>query len=386
MANFTIKPFQNPSGATVYRVSGFIGKRRIRENHGDETTALQAKQNHEREAANLPALPLVTTRLTECQAAEAEAAFHRLNGSPLTLSQAVEFALKNFAPSARTITVQKAFDEFMLSKKRENCRPATLRNLRDRLQPLAKAQPESLLNEITTATLEPFIFGHGSPINQRNNHLVLSNFFNWAKRNKYVAVSPLESVGYVKLERREVEILTVAQCRAVVRAARDHKGGKFLPFVTLALFCGIRPTEISRLTWDNINLQNGLVTIGGNAAKLRGRRTVEIPANAAEFLLMHATKKTPLAGHEWRKHGLAKIKSLAGLKAWPADVLRHTAITHHFAQHAHEGRTAAWAGNSPVIIHRHYKGLVSDPEDTKNFWAITPESLNNITTLNTKAA
>jgi integrase len=270
MANFTIKPFQNPSGATVYRVSGFIGKRRIRENHGDETTALQAKQNHEREAANLPALPLVTTRLTECQAAEAEAAFHRLNGSPLTLSQAVEFALKNFAPSARTITVQKAFDEFMLSKKRENCRPATLRNLRDRLQPLAKAQPESLLNEITTATLEPFIFGHGSPINQRNNHLVLSNFFNWAKRNKYVAVSPLESVGYVKLERREVEILTVAQCRAVVRAARDHKGGKFLPFVTLALFCGIRPTEISRLTWDNINLQNELVTIGGNARERGG--------------------------------------------------------------------------------------------------------------------
>jgi hypothetical protein len=53
--------------------------------------------------------------------------------------------------------------------------------------------------------------------------------------------------------------------------------------------------------------------------------------------------------------------------------LRHTAISMHFAQHQHEGRTAAWAGNSPDMIHRHYKGLVSKA-DAAQFWAISPSA------------
>jgi hypothetical protein len=37
---------------------------------------------------------------------------------------------------------------------------------------------------------------------------------------------------------------------------------------------------------------------------------------------------------------------------------RHTAISNHPAYFQHEGKTAAWARNSPDINQRHYKGLL----------------------------
>ena len=46
-----------------------------------------------------------------------------------------------------------------------------------------------------------------------------------------------------------------------------------------------------------------------------------------------------------------------GLRAWVPDYMRHTALSNNFAHNKHEGETASWAGNSPNIIHRHYKGV-----------------------------
>src|SRR5205823_4433814 len=66
---------------------------------------------------------------------------------------------------------------------------------------------------------------------------------------------------------------------------------------------------------------------------------------------------------------LAKVKNAAGfngkegekgLRPWVPDYMRHTAISNHFAHHKHEGETASWAGNSPNVIHRHYKALVKE--------------------------
>jgi hypothetical protein len=45
------------------------------------------------------------------------------------------------------------------------------------------------------------------------------------------------------------------------------------------------------------------------------------------------------------------------------------ALSNLFAHFKHEGQTEAWAGNSPDVIHRHYKGLVGEV-DAAEFWNI----------------
>ncbi len=56
--------------------------------------------------------------------------------------------------------------------------------------------------------------------------------------------------------------------------------------------------------------------------------------------------------------------------------MRHTAISMYLAKHQHEGEAATWAGNSPNVIHRHYKGLVKEADATE-FWNITPVTVKS---------
>lgn len=392
---FLIRPFFNPSGKKVFRVTGWLNGKRIRENHSSEQHAVTAKQDYERAALNMAPLPAITTRLTADQAAEAEACFQRIAGRPFTLTQAIDYTLLNFSPAQKTITVGAALDIFIKSKKDGNRRDNTIRSLENRLKAFKKDFNNRLISDIQSDALRPLIFRkESSAVNQDNDYRALTNFFNWAMKQKYCDKSPMVNIDKIRLDRNEPQILSLNEVRALIYATQTYKSGILMPYVTLALFCAIRPTEISRLTWDDIDLEDKAVTINAKIAKMRGRRIVAISDNAVEFLLTHHSEKTPLVGTNWRKdfdavklaagfgsqdkehndHILANChcKECYPLKPWTPDVLRHTGISHHLALHEHEGKTAAWAGNSPDVIQRHYKGLVKQKESA-DFWEIRPQ-------------
>ena len=376
---FSIQPFTNPSGQVVHRVTGKLNGQRIRENFKTEGEAVTRKHNLEREAANLAPLPAVTTRLTADQCAEAEHAYRRLAGSSLNLTLAVEFALERYTPSAQSCSVNEAFSRFLTSKRAENKRPATLRTLEQRLNRLLQACGRQLVNTIQPEQLRPLIFReHTSKVNQESDYRAFSNFFNWCVRQEFTAISPLGKIGRIKVDRDEPQVLTVPECRKLLTAAQAHNGGALVPYLVLALFAGIRPKEIERLTWADIDLPSAVVTIGAKIAKMRARRLVSLSQNAVGILAPYALRAVPIYPGNWRK-GFDAVKLAAGfgkptteapeLKPWVMDILRHTAISMHLATYSNEGLTAAWAGNSPDIIQRHYKGLVR-PADASDFWQI----------------
>ena len=142
-----------------------------------------------------------------------------------------------------------------------------------------------------------------------------------------------------------------------------------MPYLSLALFCGLRPKELERLNWDDIALDEKLVTIRGAAAKLRERRIVELTDNVSEWLREHHGQHA-IVGENFRrdfdavrrlsgfKGSVYRKKCDAVLKPWPADVLRHVAISYWQAKFKDEGKCADRHGNSVEVIHRHYRGLV----------------------------
>ena len=290
-AQFYIAPFTNPSGQVVHRVTGKLNGQRIRENFKTEGDAIVRKQNLEREAANLAPLPAVTTRLTADQCAEAESAYRRLAGSSLNLTLAVEFALERYTPSAQSCSVNEAFSRFLTSKRAENKRPTTLRTLEQRLNRLLQACGHQLVNTVQPEQIRPLIFReHTSKVNQESDYRAFSNFFNWCVRQEFAAVSPLAKIGRIKVDRDEPRVLTVPECRRLLNAAQSHDGGPLVPHLVLALFAGIRPKEIERLTWPDVDLPSAVVTIGAKIAKMRARRLVSLSANAVDLLAPHALR------------------------------------------------------------------------------------------------
>jgi hypothetical protein len=58
--------------------------------------------------------------------------------------------------------------------------------------------------------------------------------------------------------------------------------------------------------------------------------------------------------------------------------LRHAFCTYHFAADANENQTAQQAGNSPAMIHAHYKGLATKAEARKWFAVKPKKSVGNV--------
>ena len=219
-----------------------------------------------------------------------------------------------------------------------------------------------------------------------SDRAVLTGFFGWCVRNQFCLVNPVENVEKTKINEPDPAILSLPEVRNLVSAAQSYKDGVCLPYVALGLFCAIRPAELARLSWDDIDLKGRMVTIQGGAAKKRKRRVVEISKNAVKLLAPHASNKTPIRGKNWRRDFDA-VKRASGTLTWrngteskvgKADLMRHTGVSYHLAFHKHEGLTATWAGNSPNVLHSHYKGLVKKAADAKAFWAIRPQATGKV--------
>ena len=379
-ARFKIIPFHNPSGKEVFRVSGCTKEgKQIRENFPTMTEATIRQQALESEFHGLPTSARLTqTRLTQAQIEDAEIAYNQLGGRPLAV--VVRYYLENFKDSAVKTLLSEARKKFIESKEAGNNRPDTIRNLKYRIDYMVKQYPAKQVHEVSSGDVSAVINRSGrNPVTRDNDRRAFSSFFSWCVKQGFCSVSPVDAIEPIKTDREEPDILPLEGARMVLQAAREYKGGVLMPYIALGLFCAIRPTELARLTWKEIDLEAGTVTIGSKLAKMRQRRIVSIPKNAINWLLPHALEKTPLVGKNFRRN-FDRVKVLAGytgaLRLWTADIMRHTGISYHLAKWQHEGKTATWAGNSPDIIQKHYKGLVK-PKDAKEFWEITPAKLKS---------
>ena len=389
-------PFKNAGGSPAWRVSGMHQGRQVRENFKTEAEALVRKDELLAQRANLDSTVVRRpTRLTEEQIKEAELAFGELGGRPLL--GAVRFYLANYRDPVNKITVREAFDRFIAGKRLDHLRPDSIRNLEVRVGFLATRHPDKLVSDLLADHLRELIFTAGrSAVTSDNVRRAFSSFFTWAAEHRFCASSPMAAIKPLKTERDEPEPLTVAQVRRLLHQAAAHRNGAVLPYVALSLFAGLRPTELARINWADIDLEGGTIKLGAKLATIRQRRLVELvyltqtnkdrtgrnlPANLSAWLLPHAMRRTPIRGVNWRKDFDA-VKTAAGwgtpspkqpdLKPWTQDILRHTAISNHLAHFQHEGKTATWVGISPDILQRHYKGLVTQV-DAFEFWSIVPD-------------
>lgn len=117
---FVISEFTNPSGEIVFRVSGWLGGKRIRKNFPTRAEARGEIDALEIEAAQAETgLRRVVTRLNEAQVSAAEAAFLRLGTASLTLSFCVDFTLANYREPVCQKSLVEAAAEYVAAKKHE---------------------------------------------------------------------------------------------------------------------------------------------------------------------------------------------------------------------------------------------------------------------------
>jgi integrase len=105
----------------------------------------------------------------------------------------------------------------------------------------------------------------------RYTHAVLRSALKQATRWSLILTNPADSVDLPRQERRQIGVLTVEQARTFIRAITGHQYGHLL---AVALTTGMRPSEYLGLTWNDLDLDRGTVSVSAAAPdSSRGART-----------------------------------------------------------------------------------------------------------------
>lgn len=206
----------------------------------------------------------------------------------------------------------------------------------------------------------------------------VSKFFSWCmeRERRWIAVNPCTAVKVKIGDVAPPEILSVEMCEKLLRSAEKSNDGELIPYLTLTMFCGLRPFEARRIKWEQVNLKDKELRVEGNQSKIKRARSITLGNTELAWLKAHENKSfgpakfNKIFSNLLRSVGFGTGKDAA--MRWTKDVLRHTAISHHFRKVASYGKCAERFGNSEAIIKRHYQGRVTS-EDTKKFYAILPK-------------
>lgn len=389
---FKILSFTNPrTRTTSLRVTGTRRNgERIRENfaRAEDAQFRQTALEAEFHAANGVAA-LRATRMTDEQVGIAEAAFKRLEQDG-DLLIAVDHWLRTGKPksvkeSPRLDEASKVFLEWL--KTTTELRPKTKENLRGRVSHFVNNTTNVRVTDVLPEHIEKYLAHLDITQDSKNGYRKkLSSFFSWCMKGKrhWCVNNPCYAVeieGMTSDDDREPVVLPVSECETLLRAAEKFAKGHLVPYLALCLFGGLRPTEASRLTWDQVNLTDEEIRLKGTQTKTGKGRIVVIDETLQAWL-----KSYRKVGEIYRAKYDMDLKQLRAsigygpktdeqpeMKPWVPDVLRHTAISHYFRLTGSYGRTAEQFGNSESIIKKHYQGRVSS-EDTKGFYALRPRA------------
>ncbi|MFY7835773.1 MAG: tyrosine-type recombinase/integrase [Novosphingobium sp.] len=215
------------------------------------------------------------------------------------------------------------------------------RHLRERLSPFFKTQRLNKLTDFTISNYVKHRKEQGAAHATINRELsTLSHFLNRAIEWQFIRADQKPRIPKFNETRKKIVVLTEDEKRVLMQAAmRDSNPHTWL-FVAIALGTGMRHSEILRVRWDEIDLENRRIYVGKAKA---GQREQPIPQALAYMLgkehtqlgkpegwLFPTTRADAKHAHRQQLSGqFRRAVEAAGLtpaKVTP-HVLRHTAIT-----------------------------------------------------------
>lgn len=372
--------FKNRNGTTSWRVSGWLHGVRIRKNlKAREEAAAEKSLLEIRAAQAATGLRTGTTFLTDEQLREAEDAFRRLAGKPLSLLFYLDLGLAAYREPERDQTLDLAVADYLAVKTREHERGLVsvcqMVSIRRGLAAFQEYFPKETVAQLTVARLTAHCERGNPSLKTFNNRRgILSTFFKFVLQKDWIKANPVEKIPYHRIAHRRgsAPTLTATQAQDLMTFVEDFEGGRLVPYFALCLFAGIRPClrtgEIFKLRPEQVRLDTGVIQIEPTVAKTGMKRNVTIQPNLAAWLRAYPLDKIPLVPPNMQ-HLRAAIAKRFGLSH---DIMRHTFISMFVAKFRSMGEAALQAGNSESIIRKHYLDLKSK-EEAEQFFGIRPK-------------
>lgn len=258
-------------------------------------------------------------------------------GSISRVRKSLQLGCEALRKREKTVTFRKAVEAAL--EARRGRRPRTqsdFRYLCRRLMKRCSGLPERRVRSINTTECKRWLEeACTTPSQRQKGRAILSGVFSTAQKNGWCDANPVAQVETPRIHEKTVPILKPEEIDALLKASREYQGGACMAAVGMMLYAGIRPHEVARLTWAQVDLAENSLYILPRHSKTGGARRVTIHKPLQHILNQHRKDNSEkICPRNWLHHWRA-LRRAAGWDSaghqWPQDVLRHTFASYHLS-------------------------------------------------------
>ncbi len=301
---------------------------------------------------------------------EAQQATELLLPHGKSLMDAARFYLGHLERNTKSCQIEELLKSFLVEKEADGVAARHLGDLKIRLKRFVGAfegkvvslfEPEEITDWLRALPV--------APQTRHNFRSAVRNLFSYAVRRKFIDKNPVTDTPPIRIPDREVAIYTPEEVRLLLMNADPV----IVPYLALGAFAGLRSAELLRLQWWDIYSQTGYVRVSGEIAKTGSKRIIPMMPNLQDWLrpMAGAVGKIVPEEQQWKLRPLLKAACEKAGVPWKKNALRHSFASYRLAYLGDAARTSLEMGNSPAIIFKHYRELVTT-EQAAAYWNIRP--------------
>lgn len=273
--------------------------------------------------------------------------------------------------TSQSVSLRKAL-EVSLAEKCDR-RPRTVYELRYFTERMKKTSIVGMklrnikAKDVAAALNEVFT----TPSQFAKGRIILHSVFVCGKRHGWCSSNPVEGVLRPRLQEAEITALTLDQVERLLRAAKQPEHLSCAAALGVMLWAGVRPTEAQRLSWEDLDWEDGCIMMPATHSKTGGVRCITILPVLRQWLeqVCRGREKTGrLTPRNWGKRWLT-LRKEANVE-WQNDVLRHTFASYYLKHFRDLNQLQLEMGHSTLQLLRtrylNMRGITQD--QARLFW------------------
>lgn len=213
-------------------------------------------------------------------------------------------------------------------------RPRTLAEIRSVCGRLMRAVPGLAglpVQRLGRSECDRLVQLGATPRQQRKIRTILHGVFEYCRQQEWCMQNPVGLIRAPRLLEREIAPLTWPELVSLLQLARKHPHRCCMPPLGLMLWAGVRPAELLRLGWGDIDWEEKVITLRPQHSKTGGCRHIQLQPVLRAWLLEHGVEQGPICPPNWARRW-RRLRDAAGLSPWRQDVLRHAFASYHAKQ------------------------------------------------------
>lgn len=223
-------------------------------------------------------------------------------------------------------------------KSKQHLRPDSIRDIRCIGNRLLRTNPELSgrnFSELSVSECEEWLNAAFHTDSQFNKaRAMLHGLFEFAIRREWCEKNQTKRIERRKVVEKEIQPLKLSETKRLIKTAQ-RESPEYAIVAALLVYTGIRPREVRRLTWRDIDTEEKTITVRSQCSKTGGVRQVEIPPVLNRLLITHKSQNSShICPTDWQRRW-RKIRDNSGFRGrWVQDVLRHTYASFHAKNYA----------------------------------------------------